>query len=171
MTDQRVRTPPHLAFGACFRVIVSPAWFLRFQERTKALGIPAASDKATPYVVRHAFWLALLLVATAAMFGAAAGWLGGYLLGVASPHLIVWLQIIGVSLLLWGTLFVRGWEIQTGHGETLIERVNQWLYRFLYWIGTAVLVASLTWPERSANSASATTAGPSTAAAAVHRNH
>ena len=45
--------------------------------------------------------------------------------------------------MLWGTLFVRGWEIQTYSGVTLVERVNRWLYRALYCSGTALIVASL----------------------------
>ena len=42
-----------------------------------------------------------------------------------------------------GTLFVRGWEIQTWTGDSLIEHVNQRIYRSLYCIGTCVIVFSL----------------------------
>jgi hypothetical protein len=149
MPDHRVRTPLHFAVAACFLALVSPVRFLRFQERTtRGLGIPAAADETSAFAVRRAFWLALLLVAVAAGIGAAVGRLGGHVFGLASAHAILTLQIVGASVLLWGTLFVRGWEIQTGHGETLIERVNQWLYRLLYCAGTGLLVASLTWPQR-----------------------
>jgi hypothetical protein len=41
-------------------------------------------------------------------------------------------------------LFVRGWDIQTLGGVTLTERVNRWIYRLLYCLGTAAIVTSLT---------------------------
>lgn len=75
----------------------------------------------------------------------------GNSLGCSTPKLIAWLQIAGTCLLLWGTLFVRGWNIQTYGGVTLTERVNQWLYRTLYCVGTAVLVSSLAWPQWTGN--------------------
>lgn len=68
--------------------------------------------------------------------------LGSLLLCVPDVAVNV-LQVMGTSLLLWGTLFVRGWEIQTYSGVSFTERVNQWLYRFLYCIGTAALLCSL----------------------------
>ena len=61
----------------------------------------------------------------------------------ATPGNVAALQVVGASLLLWATLFVRGFEIQTNAGVTLTERVNQWLYRFLYCVGTALIVYSL----------------------------
>ncbi|PPC93176.1 MAG: hypothetical protein CTY33_09230 [Methylotenera sp.] len=139
--------PLHLAIWACLLAIFSPKHFLSFQERqTKLLGITAASDNCSALVIRRAFWLSLLLVILSGIFGGASGLLAGQVFGPASPRLISTLQVIGACILLWGTLFVRGWEIQTYKGHTLIEMVNQWLYRTLYCIGTAVLVASLIWP-------------------------
>ena len=76
------------------------------------------------------------------------GYLSGKALGwVSSPtptRLVPALQIFGVTVLLWATLFVRGWDIQTLGGVTLTERVNRWIYRLLYCLGTAAIVASLT---------------------------
>jgi len=63
--------------------------------------------------------------------------------GRPSGALITASQVFGAGLLLSGTLFVRGWEIQSWSGVTLTERVNQWIYRFLYCTGTAVLIWSL----------------------------
>jgi hypothetical protein len=77
----------------------------------------------------------------------AAGYIGGRLLGAVSGQatglLIRGLQAFGATILLWATLFVRGWDIQTIGGVTLTERVNRWIYRLLYCLGTAVIVASL----------------------------
>jgi drug/metabolite transporter (DMT)-like permease len=114
---------------------------------TKSLGIPAAADNNSVNVVSRAFWMSLVLVLVSALIGAAAGMVCGRVLGAASPRAISWLQIVGASMLLWGTLFVRGWEIQTYKGQTLVERVNRWIYRALYCVGTAMLVSSLTWPQ------------------------
>lgn len=138
--------PLPLAIWACLLAILSPTRFLRFQEATtKRLGVPAASDVNSVFVVRRAFWFALLLVLASGAFGGVVGFVLGPSVGPASPRQITWLQVIGASLLLWGTLFVRGWEIETWKGQTLIERVNRWIYRALYCMGTSILVASLTW--------------------------
>ncbi|MFP5419471.1 MAG: hypothetical protein ACLGHA_09995, partial [Gammaproteobacteria bacterium] len=99
------------------------------------------------YIVRRAFLYSLLLVLLSAAIGYGGGLVLNAVLGCATTKFISWLQIAGACLLLWGTLFVRGWEIETYCGVTFTERVNQWLYRFLYCIGTATLVCSLVWPQ------------------------
>ncbi len=99
------------------------------------------------YIVRRAFLYSFLLVILSGAIGYGVGLILSLWLGCTTTRLISWLQIAGASLLLWGTLFVRGWEIETFCGVTFTERVNQWLYRALYCIGTAVLVCSLAWPQ------------------------
>lgn len=143
-----MRTPIHIAIWACLLAIISPSRFQAFQEKTtKGLGIPAASNNNSVTVVSRAFWVSLILVLVSGLVGAAAGIVCYRVLGALSPRAIGWLQIAGASLLLWGTLFVRGWEIQTNNGQTLVERVNRWIYRTLYCVGTAILVSSLTWSQ------------------------
>ncbi len=99
-------------------------------------------------VVRRAFICSFLLV----LVSGAVGYILGVFLGrcfiYSSPAWIESLQIIGAGTLLWGTLFVRGWEIQTRGGFTLVEKVNQWIFRFLYCVGTAIIIFSLAWPQR-----------------------
>jgi hypothetical protein len=78
----------------------------------------------------------------------------GYIIGLvmirvyATPPLFIVtvLQVFGALVLLWGTLFVRGWDIQSYGGVTLTERANQWIYRSLYCLGIAIVVMSLVWP-------------------------
>lgn len=70
----------------------------------------------------------------------------GAVSGQATGVLARGLQIFGATIVLWATLFVRGWEIQTIGGITLTERVNRWIYRLLYCSGTAAIVASLVLP-------------------------
>jgi len=134
------------AIWACLLAIFAPRRFHAFQENhTIPLGIPAAGDEDSIKIVSRAFWLSLILVLSSGAIGAGAGWALGAVAS-ANPTGVTVLQITGAGLLLWGTLFIRGWEIQTWKGQTLIERVNRWIYRGLYCWGTAILVASLTWP-------------------------
>ncbi len=140
-----MKTPIRAALWACVLAVFSPRRFLEFQERrAESIGIPAASDDSTVDAVSHAFWGSLVLVLLSAAIGALAGAACRWLLTPVPGYIVKWLQITGTSLLLWGTLFVRGWEIQTYKGRTLVERVNQWIYRALYCAGTAILVSSLT---------------------------
>ena len=62
-----------------------------------------------------------------------------------SQPIVSFLQIGGACLLLWGTLFVRGWDIQTYFDVTLTERFNRWIYRTLCLVGTSLIICSLVW--------------------------
>lgn len=147
------RPSPISFFGAvrlCFLLLFAPAKLIAEQgEDAKA-----RSNHSTPterehsaYIVRRAFLYSLILVVLSGATGGGAGLLLGAWAGCATTRFIAWLQILGACLLLWGTLFIRGWEIQSYCGVTFVERVNQWLYRFLYNIGTTVLVCSLVWSQ------------------------
>lgn len=132
----------------CLLLIFAPRKFLVKEEKdnqTRKSFSGQAESKPSPMIVRRAFGMSFLLVLLSGLTGYCLGLIVGYLLGFPSDRVMTVLQIIGVSLLLWGTLFVRGWEIQTYCGVTLTERVNYWLYRALYCIGTATLVFSLGW--------------------------
>ena len=133
-------------------LLIRPKRFLELQaEDSKALNLvtnPKKEDGA--FVVRRAFFKSFLLVLVSGTVGYVAGLVFGGVVTCASANLISWLQVIGASVLLWGTLFIRGWEVQTYGGVTLTERVNQWIYRTLYCVGTAVLVCSLAWPTCNA---------------------
>jgi hypothetical protein len=65
--------------------------------------------------------------------------------GPADPRATLILQLAAAGVLLWATLFLRGWDIQSIGGVTLTERVNQWWFRAAYWVGTAALAVSMTW--------------------------
>lgn len=138
---------PVTFFGALKLVallLFRPSRFLERQAENNAVlnAVKNPQEIESALVVRHAFFSSLILVASSAAFGYVAGLIVGWL-SCASPGAMTWLQIIGTSLLLWGTLFIRGWEIQSYGGVTLTERVNQWIYRTLYCVGTSVLVSSL----------------------------
>lgn len=95
------------------------------------------------HAVRSAFWTSLVLVLVFSALGFIAGKLMGVAGRCATPNTISTAQVIGAGVLLWGTLFVRGWEVQSYSGVQFPERVNQWIYRGLYCIGTAIMIYSL----------------------------
>lgn len=134
----------------CVLLLIAPKKFLAVEDADDKIH-QERTDKQKPersaLLVRRAFLKSLLLVVAAGVFGGSIGVSINKIIGCASPALIMWLQISGALILLWGTLFVRGWEIQTYSGVRLTERVNQWLYRFLYFIGSAIFILSLVWQQ------------------------
>ncbi len=135
----------------CLLLLFRPKRFIEVENADNAarygyIGDSPVRQKHGAEIVREAFFksLALVLLSSAVgyLFGRAIGSLGR----CATAETVSWLQIVGASLLLWGTLFVRGWEIQSYAGVLFTERVNQWLYRALYCLGTTVLVYSLAFP-------------------------
>ena len=124
------------------RLVVAPRSFVAAEhEHIKALNAMSAEpfgpvDRVR--LVRHAFWRSALLVLIAFVIG----WVWAQAVSFAGYGLIPdWqlrLQAMGAAILLWGTLFVRGWDIQTFGGKTLAERANQTLYRLLCAVGTVL---------------------------------
>lgn len=141
-----MRVPVHLAIWATVLAVFAPTRFLQFQDRvTKPLGIPAASDGNSVAIVARAFWTAVVVVAADGILGTFAGLALGRAIGPPSPKGVAVLQIIGASILLLATIYVRGPAIETYDRETLIERVDRWIYCAGYFLGTAAIVASLAW--------------------------
>ena len=150
MADTR---PTKLKFrkiiSLCFLAIFVPKKFIPEEAADNEIrkGFPPAEERPHGiYAVTKAFWVSLIFIIISASFGALAGLLLKLCFNNPPASAICLLQIFGASMLLWGTLFIRGWEIQTYSGVTLTERVNQWLYRGLYCVGTSIIVCSLIWP-------------------------
>jgi hypothetical protein len=147
------RATPVGFFGAvrlCLLLLLAPKRLIEAQEsdaKARNNYTEHVEREHSAYIVRRAFLYSLLLVMLSGAIGYGSGLALGSWRGCATTKFLVWLQIAGACLLLWGTLFVRGWEIETYCGVTFTERVNQWLYRFLYCVGTAVLVCSLSWTQ------------------------
>ena len=151
MADSRpTRVSIAKAIALCATVIFAPdrmrAEDVSESERRAQMGPPSAEAEHPAIVVRRAFFQSLVLVLIAGATGYAAGLAMAYIGRCATPTTIAGLQIAGACVLLWGTLFIRGWEILTYGGVSLTERVNQWLYRALYCVGTALVVYSLAFP-------------------------
>src|SRR5215208_5147351 len=87
------------------------------EERQRAMQHGEEKNLQRYVLVRQALVQSALVVGFAVFFG----WLIGSILedifGCASAATINGLQIVGAGVLLWGTLFVRGWDIQTIGGE------------------------------------------------------
>lgn len=132
------------AIYLCGLAIVYPSQLerLEIEDSAKLEDAPEVSRARSVY---HAFWLSLGLIVLFSVIGAFAGFALKELHGMPSVVTINILQTIGAGLLLWGTLFVRGFEIQSYSCATLGERVNQWLYRAMYCTGTTIIICSLVW--------------------------
>jgi len=134
----------------CFLVIFYPKQLSKEEkkdEERRKLMSPPGEPEHRAYIIRRAFWSSLGLIILFGFFGYLAGIFLWNWLGQPSKRMIIILQITGASLLLWGTLFVRGWEILTFSNVTLSEHVNRWIYRTLCCLGTSILICSLMWPK------------------------
>jgi len=132
----------------CCLAIFNPKKFIEEEKKDNAIRenfSPAEDKEDRIYVVRRAFWRSLGLIIASALFGGLVGLFLRYYCNQPPSFMIIILQVVGACLLLWGTLFIRGWEIQTYCGVTLTERVNQWIYRILYCLGTSIIICSLIW--------------------------
>jgi cytochrome c biogenesis protein CcdA len=147
------RPTPVSFFGAlrlCVQLLVRPEEFKKAEREDQTARNNYTDPVEPPHradTVRAAFFKSLLLVLGFSALGFAAGKLMHVLGRCATPETSTGAQVLGAALLLWGTLFVRGWEIQSFSGVQFTERVNQWLYRALYCLGTAVVVYSLSFPQ------------------------
>ena len=131
----------------CLLGIFAPKRLIEEENKERLKQLPQASEKElSAMVLCHAFWGSLILVILSCVTGFGAGRLIGSYLAPVSPRFVIVLQSVGAMLLLWGTLFVRGWDIQTIGGVTLVERVNLWIYLALYCLGTVVFIFSLSLP-------------------------
>lgn len=126
--------------------VIAPNRFIEEQkkddEKRKKFSQPPPPREHNIRLVQRAFWTSLLLVIASALSGYGLGCIVDYFFGCVEKIIVNILQITGVLLLLWATLFVRGWDIQTYGGVTLTERINRWIFRALYCIGTAIIISS-----------------------------
>ena len=134
------------AVWLCLLLVFCPKKFILeerkdIESRNNYIG--KQSDVPRAKIVRAALFKSLGLVILSGLFGYAFAKVSNLIGFCSSPYTVTLLQVCGASILLWGTLFVRGWEIQSYAGVLFSERVNQWLYRFLYCLGTSIIVFSL----------------------------
>jgi hypothetical protein len=107
--------------------------------------INKTKNPSDAYLLRREFFLSFTKIIAIVIIGTIVGM--GCLLFFGKPEEILTniLQILGAVFILQGTLFLRGWEIQTFGGKQLSEKMNQWIYRFLISFGTFIIVMALSW--------------------------
>jgi hypothetical protein len=88
---------------------------------------------------------AAIVVGVTALVGAGAGYTLGRLLG-NMLWLIQLAQFAGAALILWATIWELGWNVRSFGGDTLPERVHQYLFRVLYAVGTFLFILAYFWP-------------------------
>lgn len=134
------------AIWLCCVAIASPASFDAFErEDMKALqSQPDAVERYRIDAVRKALGEALIWGSSAALTGFAIGWSAVRIFGPSGAGVMAF-AVAGAAVLLWATFAIKGWEIETWGNATLTERVNRWIFRGLYWIGTALLVIAASW--------------------------
>ena len=108
-----------------------------------------SSERRKPraLVIRRAFFTSFFLVLTSMSIGTVTGLLLGCVTSCPSSLTVSLLQGVGAGVLLWGVLFIRGWEIQSWGGNTIGEQVNRWIYRALHLVGTGVIFFALAWSQ------------------------
>ena len=107
--------------------------------------LPKKPQKARIYKLRCALCGSFILISISGIIGLSIGLLLNFFLKGPDSLLITILQIIGALILLWATLSLRGWDIQSYSGVTFTERINQLIYRFLYCLGTTIFIISMIW--------------------------
>lgn len=146
MTDQTPKISISRMIQLCFFALFLPSKFgdedVRYSRQVKEEPSPPLQTRV--YIVRKAFWRSFLVCASAAIVGVVMSLIAGFLV-TKDATTAAWIGTAGAAVLLWGTLAIRGWEIQTFNGVTLTEKVNRWLFVALYWIGTAALAAGASW--------------------------
>jgi|ERR1043166_7917925 ABC-type dipeptide/oligopeptide/nickel transport system permease subunit len=95
--------------------------------------------------IREALFVAFFSTVIAVVAGVVAGTTLGAITGTPSNVTVAILQVIGAAIILVATLAFLGWEIQSYKGQTLPEKVNRWLFRAQYWLGTFIFVLSVAW--------------------------
>jgi hypothetical protein len=138
------------AVHLCFLAIFSPRRFDKY-EQPDLIDLetrPNATERYRVTKVQRAFLHSLGLVLASGVVGLVLGTIACHYIGKSDLG-VATLQTVGAALVLWATLAVRGWDIETFAGVTLTERVNQWIYRSLSCLGTAILVMTVPWASCS----------------------
>jgi len=118
-------------------------WVAFCPNKLEKTEIAKGTSEPSVKIITHAFWSSLIFIIASIALGYAIAQLLNWILQGSIDILTRNLQILGAVILLWATLFVRGWDIQTFNGSNITEKVNKWIFRFLYCLGTVIIVTSL----------------------------
>jgi hypothetical protein len=124
--------------------IFKPVEFQKEEEAdNKQLEVASPDTSTRVQTIRKAYFESFLLVVSAVAVGLFIARLGQMAFAQSQLWITV-LAILGTALLLWATVANRGWEIASFATKTLGERLNVWVFRTYYWVGTMCLVAAAT---------------------------
>ena len=72
---------------------------------------------------------------------------GKFCIGQVAPKigemLVFWFQLIGTIIILLATLGFITWGIQTRGGSTTPEKINKYIFQFLYVFGSILIISSI----------------------------
>jgi hypothetical protein len=132
-----------------FYAIARPARFIEAEiKHNDALtgilsGRKHADEPSKIHYVRsalfQAFWICLIATFSGAAIGLAIA------TAATSTAAATATIVAGTAILLWASLALQGWSIQSMQGQNLTERVNQWIFRTLYALGTLLISLGSTW--------------------------
>lgn len=123
--------------------------YSKYLDRPEAVAARQAYEKQHPFPersfdrMRRGLFLSLLLVLAASTCAALIGRLYLGIFGTPNPVVLEAIQYIGIGVILWTTLAKQGWEIQSFDGTTLPELVDDFLFRFLYLVGSFLLALAI----------------------------
>ena len=66
-----------------------------------------------------------------------------YLVPTLSPSWRAWLGASSIFSFAWATLARLGWPGQSWKGDTVVERLDDRIFKFLYWLGTFLGILAL----------------------------
>lgn len=122
---------------------------------TDELGPHIANDPTLDQRSEAEMLLRLILIRSSflqSLFWIVATAIVGYAFGRAAWHsfgdnniAVLALATAGGLVLFGATMGVQGWDIQSMDGNTLPERINQWIFRTLTLLGTLLAVISGSW--------------------------
>jgi hypothetical protein len=127
--------------------LFAPQAFISEEEADNAklnAGAASAHEESRLHAIRRGLCQSLIWGLVAMGAGFAIGSLLGASIG---PQLefAIGIVVVGTTILMRATLALQGWSIQSFKGNTLSERLNQWIFRTLYLIGTALISAGSVW--------------------------
>lgn len=103
------------------------------------------SAKLRTIALRHSLTKSALLVTISIALAIMLGQILKIFLGEIPSNAASVFQIGGAGILLWAAIWELGWNVRSVGGESLPERVHQWLFRLMSFIGTFFLFLAAGW--------------------------
>jgi hypothetical protein len=128
--------------------VVAPGRFVELaREHDRKLSPIESGVEHNARIVSRAFWSSCVITGGSLFAGYFLGMGLRFADGPASSHIATIVQAFSAALVLIATLAAQGWSIQTYNGNTLVEKVNQWLTRSLFVVGTFLFSLFLGWSQ------------------------